>query len=76
MVCGATYGHIRKIEDERGHEIKELNPADVGVVYGLNKVPKAGDILNKVDDEKKARQISADRRNIRREREKFQSKKI
>ncbi|MDA3814007.1 MAG: translation initiation factor IF-2 [Candidatus Cloacimonetes bacterium] len=74
VVCGATYGHIRKIEDERGHEIDELNPADVGVVYGLNKVPKAGDILNKVDDEKKARQISAERRNIRREREKYQSK--
>jgi len=74
VVCGATYGHIRKIEDERGHEIDELNPADVGVLYGLNTVPKAGDILNKVDDEKKARQISAERRNIRREREKFQSK--
>ncbi|NQT65518.1 MAG: translation initiation factor IF-2, partial [FCB group bacterium] len=74
VVCGATYGHIRKIEDERGHEIDELNPADVGVLYGLNKVPKAGDILNKVDDEKKARQISAERRNIRREREKYQSK--
>ncbi len=74
VVCGATYGHIRKIEDERGHEINELNPADVGVLYGLNTVPKAGDILNKVDDEKKARQISAERRNIRREREKFQSK--
>ncbi len=74
VVCGATYGHIRKIEDERGREIDELNPADVGVLYGLNTVPKAGDILNKVDDEKKARQISAERRNIRREREKFQSK--
>ena len=74
VVCGATYGHIRKIEDERGKEIKELTPADVGVVYGLNKVPKAGDILNQVDDEKKARQISAERRNIRREREKYQSK--
>jgi len=74
VVCGATYGHIRKIEDERGNEIDELGPSDVGVLYGLNKVPKAGDILNKVDDEKKARQISAERRNIRREREKFQSK--
>lgn len=74
VVCGATYGHIRKIEDERGNEITELGSSDVGVLYGLNKVPKAGDILNKVDDEKKARQISAERRNIRREREKFQSK--
>ncbi|MCF7858474.1 MAG: translation initiation factor IF-2 [Candidatus Cloacimonetes bacterium] len=74
VVCGATYGHIRKIEDERGNEIEKLLPADVGVLYGLNKVPKAGDILNKVDDEKKARQISAERRNIRREREKYQSK--
>ncbi len=30
VVCGATYGHIRKMEDERGKEIEELNPSDVG----------------------------------------------
>lgn len=74
VVCGATYGRIRKMEDERGKEIEEINPSDVAVLFGLNEVPKAGDILNKVENEKTARQISTERKNIRREREKYQQK--
>ena len=74
VVCGATFGRLRKLEDERGKEVETLYPSDVAVIYGLNDVPKAGDILNRVDSEKTARQISTERRNIRREREKYQSK--
>jgi len=74
IVCGATYGRIRKMENERGAEIKELNPSDVARIYGLNEVPKAGDILNQVDNEKTARSISSERQQIRLEREKYQSK--
>lgn len=74
VVCGATFGRIRKMEDERGNEIEKIGPSDVAVIYGLDSVPKAGDILNKVDSEKIARQISTERKNIRREREKFLQK--
>ena len=74
IVCGATYGKVRKMEDERGNEIMKIQPSDIAVIYGLNSVPKAGDILNQVENEKTARQISSERMNIRREREKFQSK--
>ncbi|MCD4796775.1 MAG: translation initiation factor IF-2 [Candidatus Cloacimonetes bacterium] len=74
VICGATYGRIRKMEDERGNEITELNPSDVAIIYGLNDVPKAGDIINKVENEKTARQISAERTHIRKEREKYQIK--
>jgi translation initiation factor IF-2 len=74
VVCGATFGRIRKMENERGVEIKELNPSDVARVYGLNEVPKAGDVLNQVDNEKTARSISSERQQIRLEREKFQNK--
>ncbi len=74
VVCGATFGRIRKMEDERGAEIEKLEPSDVGVIFGVNDVPKAGDILNKVENEKTARQISTERKNIRREREKYQQK--
>ncbi len=73
VVCGATYGRIRKIENERGKEIKKLEPSDVGVIYGLNDVPKAGDILNVVQDEKLAKSISMERQMIRHEREKYQA---
>ena len=73
IVCGATFGRVRKMEDERGNEISVLHPSDVAIIYGLNDVPKAGDILNKVESEKIARQISTERMSIRREREKFQT---
>jgi len=74
IVCGATYGRIRKMENERGAEIKELFPSDVARIFGLNDVPKAGDVLNQVDNEKTARSISSERLQIRMEREKFQNK--
>lgn len=74
VVCGASYGRIRKMENERGIEIKELYPADVARIYGLNDVPKAGDVLNQVENEKTARSISSERQQIRLEREKYQSK--
>ncbi|MDD2332760.1 MAG: translation initiation factor IF-2 [Candidatus Cloacimonetes bacterium] len=41
VVCGATYGRIKKMENERGMEIKELGPSDVAIIYGLDNVPKA-----------------------------------
>ena len=71
VVCGATYGKIRKMENERGQEMKEIGPSDVALIYGLSSVPKAGDMLNKVDSERIARQISLERKQIRHEREKY-----
>lgn len=74
IVCGATYGRIRKMEDVRNKEIKLLKPSGVARLFGLSGVPKAGDVLNKVESEKTARQISAERSHIRKEREKFHTK--
>lgn len=74
VVCGATHGRIRRMENERGQELKTLLPSDVARIYGLNETPKAGDVLNKVDTEKTARGISTERQQIRLEREKFQNK--
>ena len=74
IVCGATFGRVRKMEDERGYELKEIFPSDVTLLYGLNGVPKAGDIINQVENEKTARQISTERMHIRQEREKYHSK--
>ncbi len=65
IVCGATHGRIRKIENERGQDVKTLYPSDVGRIYGLNDTPKAGDVLNEVDSEKTARNISTERNQIR-----------
>ena len=74
VVCGATYGNVRRMEDERGKEILELGPSDVARMFGLNDAPKAGDILNEVESERMARNISSERSHIRAERERFQNK--
>ncbi len=74
VVCGATHGRIRRMENERGKELKMLNPSDVARIYGLNDTPKAGDVLNEVDSDRTARSISTERQQIRLEREKFQNK--
>jgi len=74
VVCGAVSGRIRRMENERGVEIKELGPSDVARIYGLSGVPKAGDVLNQVDSERTARAISTERQQIRLEREKYQNK--
>jgi translation initiation factor IF-2 len=73
-VCGAVHGRIRKMENERGAEIKVIYPSDVARIYGLSDTPKAGDILNQVDSEKTARSISSERQQIRLEREKYLNK--
>ena len=74
VVCGATYGNVRRMEDERGNEILELKPSDVARMFGLNDAPKAGDILNEVESERMARNISSERSHIRAERERYQNK--
>lgn len=74
IVCGAVNGRVRRMENERGLEIKELGPSDVARIYGLCDTPKAGDVLNQVDSEKTARSISTERQQVRMEREKYQNK--
>ncbi|MCL2063755.1 MAG: translation initiation factor IF-2 [Candidatus Cloacimonetes bacterium] len=74
IVVGSCHGHVRKMENELTLELMSIHPADIAVVYGLNDVPKAGDILNVVESEKIARQISSERLQIRQEREKYLGK--
>ena len=73
IVCGAVNGRVRRMENERGLEIKELGPSDVARIYGLAGTPKAGDVLNQVDSERTARTISTERQQVRLEREKYQN---
>jgi len=73
VVCGATFGRVRRLEDERGGELDEIGPSDVALLYGLKEVPKAGDNLHAVADDNTARQISTERLQIRHEREKYQA---
>jgi len=71
IVCGSTFGRVRKMVDDTGKQIKQLGPSGVAVVYGLKEVSKAGDVLNKMDSEKRAYQIAQERFNMRKKQKGF-----
>jgi len=64
-VVGETYGKIRAMTTDTGRRVKRAEPAMAVVIMGLNDVPQAGDTLQVVADERKARDIAAARRQQR-----------
>ncbi|HEX7544799.1 MAG TPA: translation initiation factor IF-2 [Candidatus Limnocylindrales bacterium] len=62
IVVGETYGKVRALENDKGKRISKAGPSSAAVVLGLADVPKAGDILRVVADEKIARNMVEDRK--------------
>jgi translation initiation factor IF-2 len=56
FICGAVYGRVRALFDDRGNSLKEAGPATAVEVLGLQGMPEAGDQLL-VADEAEARHI-------------------
>jgi translation initiation factor IF-2 len=56
FICGAVYGKVRALFDDRGRPVKQAGPATPVEVLGLQGVPAAGDQFQ-VADEAKARHI-------------------
>jgi len=69
VICGAQYGRVRLMMDERLNEMEECGPSGVTQILGLNGVPQAGDTLNVVEDEKTAKDISSKRQHAIRQRQ-------
>ena len=59
VVVGDTYGRIRTLEDERGQKIPSALPAFPALITGLKDVPRFGDTLQVVPNEKVAKSITA-----------------
>src|ERR671915_288458 len=59
VVIGPVTGKIRALIDDKGRRIKSAGPSMPAEVLGLSGVPKAGDRLVVVPDEKSARQQAA-----------------
>jgi translation initiation factor IF-2 len=58
FVSGATWGRVRSMSDDLGHRAQKAGPATPVEVTGFNDLPDAGDILQVVEDESKARGIA------------------
>lgn len=67
VVSGTASGRIRAMFDDRGKKVKIATPSTPVLILGLSDVPNSGDILNAVEDEKKARQVADSRKKQLRE---------
>ncbi|NBG87612.1 translation initiation factor IF-2 [Isachenkonia alkalipeptolytica] len=61
VVVGLASGKVRAMINDSGKRLKKAGPATAVEITGLSEVPKAGDKLIVVDDEKMARNIAAKR---------------
>lgn len=61
LVVGTSYCKIRRMINEFGKPVKEAGPSTPVSILGLSEVPTAGDLFRAFSDEKKAREIAAER---------------
>jgi translation initiation factor IF-2 len=62
IVVGKTWGRIKAMFDYEGKPLQEAPPSTPTVVLGLQEVPSAGDIFERVMNDKEARRIAEERR--------------
>jgi len=61
LVCGAAWGRVRSLTDDKGRATQVAPPATPVEVIGLNKVPAAGDRFFAVKESSQAQEISDER---------------
>jgi translation initiation factor IF-2 len=57
IVAGTAFGKVRKMQDDRGKNIKQATPSMPVEILGLSTAPDSGDQFVEVDEEKQARDI-------------------
>jgi translation initiation factor IF-2 len=57
FVVGEQWGKVRALVNDKGERVEEAGPSVPVEVLGLNGTPEAGDVLNVVEEEAKAREI-------------------
>src|SRR5689334_18776161 len=58
LLAGAVFGRVRAMNDENGKPISEAGPAIPAEIQGLQDVARAGDDIQVLTDERKAREIA------------------
>ena len=67
FVCGDYSGRVRALKDDHGKRIKSAGPSMPVEILGFSDVPRAGDNLIVMKNDKEARDVSTQRRSLRRE---------
>lgn len=76
VVCGNAAGKVRALLNDRGEKMKEVGPGIPAEVWGLDDVPSSGDKLFAVDSLPRAKQVAAETKQLRLERNRVQSRKV
>ena len=61
VLCGAAWGRVRSITDDKGKSIKEAGPSSPVEIVGLDAVPSSGDRFYGMEDASKAKEIAEER---------------
>jgi translation initiation factor IF-2 len=69
FISGAEYGRIRTMNDYRGEKLTEAGPSMPVEITGLNGMPESGDDFMVVESEADAREVSANRREVKAQKE-------
>ena len=67
FICNDFSGKVRSIMNENGEKLKIAEPSDAVQLQGFDSVPKAGDLIAVLDNEKDLKKISNERQKTRRE---------
>jgi translation initiation factor IF-2 len=57
FICGAVFGKVRAMQNDRGLQVRKAEPSMPVEVIGLESLPEVGDDLQVVTDTAKAKQI-------------------
>jgi len=69
FVCGDFSGRVRALVNDHGKRIKSAGPSTPVEIYGFSDVPRAGDNLVVMRNDREARDVANQRSQIRREQE-------
>jgi translation initiation factor IF-2 len=61
VVVGETMGRIKAMHDDKGRKVKDAGPSEPAEILGLQDVPRAGETLTVVPDDRTARQTVLER---------------
>ena len=67
IVAGAEWGRVRALVNDRGENVESAGPSVPVEVLGLGGAPEAGDTLSVVENEARAREVTAYRQRMQRD---------
>jgi translation initiation factor IF-2 len=69
FISGAEYGRVRTMTDYKGEKLAEAGPSTPVEITGLNGMPESGDDFMVVDTEADAREVAANRQEVKAQKE-------